>query len=178
MTERDLPPTPNTIQPQDLDSPEFSYLSKVYGKPNPGRSQPNVLPDGRASPLRQTERPAQYVPDPNLNVSASAPSDQMAPTRPLDASPSRMPVAPVPSSPSHREQVIQRKPVPDAASRFSARPESETLGDETTSVGTGRSTMVEGDERPSLEGVLNLGRTVDTEVITEQAPGKYSLDIL
>ncbi|KAI9784861.1 MAG: hypothetical protein M1816_000706 [Peltula sp. TS41687] len=171
MSERNLPPTPSTIQPQDLDSPEFSYLSTVYGRSNPDRSHPNVLPAEQPSPIRQTDRPSQYIPDPHLNASPGfSSSDQIAPSHSLGGSPSRAYAMPVPTSPSRREPAIARKPLPDDVSRVSGRPESETIGDEGLSSASRLSSAGEGDEVPSLEGVLNLGNSVDTEVITEQAP--------
>ncbi|KAI9884231.1 MAG: hypothetical protein M1823_003980 [Watsoniomyces obsoletus] len=105
------PPSPTAIQPRDLASPEYSYLSNVYG----GQKQP-------ADPMPQRDIPDVLVP-------------------------------------GHQEPIHRKEIGSGPSSRTSMDPE--------------RVHQEQGEAADKLQKVVNLHDTVDTEVITKQAPGEY-----
>ncbi len=113
-TTHDRPPSPTAIQPQDLASPEYSYLSNVYGgkrrqvDPMPRRDIPDVLVPGHQEPVHRKE----------IGSGPSSTRTSMDPER------------------------VQRE---------------------------------QDEAAEKLQQVVNLHDSVDTEVITKQAPGECTM---
>lgn len=198
MTERKLPPTPNSaaaIQPQDLASPEFSYLSKVYGK----RTDASVLPVEKDPPTRQ---PAVATRGTTPSSRGASPPAQSGPV--VGSPPPRTHALPAgPPVPEHhhslpREPAIPRKQVGSGPPSSIQSPGNHEvtdgrsasgypLLDEGSSVSSGGDPQMPRVEQPpssaypsmatqhatgtsSQENVVYVGHSSDTEVITKQAP--------
>lgn len=205
------------ITAADLRSPQYSYMSAVYGEnvadrniadnnranrpsgqyPSPeyiakrdralsqGRDQvpatgtdayrgarsPDMSGTGHASPGRPVQDGVspvrrRSIPRKQVGSGISTPMPQQSPN--LRTSPA--------SSPHVRQTSLVDKPLPSPPGATSMDPGYGRGVDRPAQPNfSGQRMMVEGaNERPSLEGIVDLSNTKDTEVIETIAPGTYA----
>lgn len=175
--------TAAAIRPQDLASPEYSYLSKVYGKSS---NEPT-------NPLRSHAEPedaslaGQNIPRKQIGTTATttAPAPAMNPMTERGPAPALPPRAMVPDENVRPSGGTRR---PNDAASVSSSSSSDYSRDEAGPLETPRRgfepdhalpkltspnqpLVVEGaPAKPPLEGIVNLTNTVDTDVTVKQAP--------
>lgn len=181
-TSSDADPS-RAIQPRDLASPEYSYLSKVYGK---GPSESRTPAAGRVEmadptsaeqgiPRKQVGTAMSPVDSsydvgrpPALPPRAVRPQDSLLPNLHLrgQREPTEEGTSVTSSSTSSRD--------PSEMSRGPAEPTiHETPGSSllSESLPQNPQLIVQATEvKPSLEGIVDLRNTTDTDVIVTQAP--------
>lgn len=160
-----VPPSPKAIHPQDLASPEFSYLSNVYGAPGKGRSGPRDEPPPVPAKAHPSSRSGEH-PDHRVGLIPDARrSDPRTSARGFprpDETPRTM--AGMPGRKPVRQGDAPAGFVKPTSTAATAAAESRVAGPRS---GHG-SVMDETAER--LRGIVNLTDTVDTEIITREAP--------
>lgn len=200
-----VPPSPSAIQPQDLASPEFSYLSNVYGPPAKTRAGPRPDEAGLSNEAHTRSRGAHNAALPSSATPLVSGTDdgrryavpsgartQAAPAAPpgireLPAMAPDVPRKDVPTSRASGEHSVRSSldRIPPSVSHV---PERKPVAHPEYTVGAGRQTSTAAMTSPTeadrgqahalaldetadrLKGVVNLNNTVDTEVITKEAP--------
>ena len=152
-----VPPSPTAIHPQDLASPEFSYLSNVYGGPSKGRSGPRDAPPASSRPGERLDHRAGLGPEVHPSGPRTSAPDLARPDDP----------------PRDMASMPGRKPIrqSDASAGFVNPANTATAESRGAGPGPGHAKAID-ETAERLRGVVNLTDTVDTEVITREAPGK------
>ncbi|KAI9752365.1 MAG: hypothetical protein M1815_000577 [Lichina confinis] len=150
-----VPPSPTAIHPQDLASPEFSYLSNVYGGPSKGRSGPRDAPPASSRPGERLDHRAGLGPEVHPSGPRTSAPDLARPDDP----------------PRDMASMPGRKPIrqSDASAGFVNPANTATAESRGAGPGPGHAKAID-ETAERLRGVVNLTDTVDTEVITREAP--------
>ena len=161
LWEQQKPPSPATIQPQDLASPEFSYLSKVYGGSGSSKGHASLPtsrdPASTAIPTRAYEPRHDGPVIPRKEVGSASASGISSARSSVDPAGLPNQHASEGTRTHLRPSEHRRHPLP--SSRIDGLASAEEYS----------GTMEDAAEQ--LRRVVNLDNTADTEVITRQAPG-------